>query len=174
MGIINKPSVLYLNVSCGKLVNKKEGIEGSRFIGYLEEILMSEENFEGNPVEKAVLVFRDSDPESKYPRVYIKFNLDSAATSGILKRLGQVDLSQPVELVVMKSDLNEKISFLTLIQNGRSVPVDETLPTKGKKIKGKILDYTDVKNAFWEVARKTGLYRGGTDRKTENTPEEQW
>lgn len=136
MGVMKEGNTLFLNVSCGFLVNKKKEISTR---GYDDAFFMSikkeEDVFEEKPMMKYKLHLKDA---SSMEEVVISFTAESWFAIGFFQRIEKIDVSKPFTVGVSKSDVNDKISFCWLRQSGQPVKKDETMPMPEKVKVGKI------------------------------------
>ena len=105
---------LYLNVSCGKFVNKKQGISAYAYSGKLEKVEIFEDEFEGKPMDKVRLTLKD---EKTDETCLLTFTAESFYALGFFARINNIkDFDKAITIGVSKSEQNEKISFCWLKQ----------------------------------------------------------
>jgi hypothetical protein len=138
MGVLESGNTLFLNVSCGFLVNKKKEISTRGYEGILESISQETDEFEGKPIDKIKLHMRDHKTDEK---AVISFTAESWYAVGFFQRIENIDLTKPFTLGVSQSEQNEKISFCWMKQGGKKIeknaeiPVPETVTVGKKEIK---------------------------------------
>jgi hypothetical protein len=131
MGFEKGGNVLFLNVSCGELLNKKQDIHEKAFTGKLVKIKKVEDVYEDKPLDK-VMVFMNDGKQT----VAIKFTLESWYSVGFFQRIDNVNLDHEFTLGVMGSDKNNKISFCWMKQG--DVKIEKTeIPIPEKVTVGK-------------------------------------
>lgn len=123
MGIGVSSNVLYLNVSSGFLKNKKKGIETFSYTGFIKGIKRVEEEFEGKPVDKIIIIMKDDKSDEN---AQIKCTAESWYTATLFPRLEQIDVTKPVTIGVSGSDKeNSKASFAWVKQGGETIKVEK-------------------------------------------------
>lgn len=141
MGIEKGGNFLYLNVSCGELVNKKKDIHCKAYSGYIIGIDRKEDTYEGKSVNKITLSMKDhsSDEVAK-----ISWTEESYFSIGFFSQILGVDLSKPVRFGVSGSAENEKISFCWLSQFDKNVERNKDFPKPEKKKIGRneVMDWS--------------------------------
>lgn len=110
---------LYLNVSCGKLVNKKQNISAYAYTGKLEKVEIFEDEFEGKPMDKVRVFLKD---EKTDETCLLTFSAESFYALGFFDRINNVkDFDKAITIGVSGSDKNEKISFCWLKQGEEKI-----------------------------------------------------
>jgi len=134
-------NILFLNVSCGKLVNKKKEISEQAYTGVLIDITQENDEFEGKEIPKIKLKMIDNKSDDV---VSISFSEESWFGTTFFQRIDQVDVSKPFTLGVLGSDKNEKVSFC-YIRQGDLIKKDETYPIQKKVTVGRneIMDFSE-------------------------------
>jgi hypothetical protein len=152
MGIINQSDILFLNVSCGYLVNKKKEIKARAYEGFLLSIAREEDEYEGKPINKIRLELIDDKKE----RASISFTEESWFSIGFFSRLQNTDMSKPITVGVSGSEKNEKISFAWMKQGPKKIDKDPDFPVPVKVQVGnkEILDWTGTFKRFNEIIIK--------------------
>lgn len=141
MGAIEKTNYLYLNVSCGALVNKQKGMFISAYEGYIVGIREIMDKYENRDVPKVELKIKDNNSDEI---AIVKFTKESWYALGFFSRIGKIDIAKPVTIGTMPSKENEKMTFCYLKQAGiEKIEGDKAFPRPGKvKISGKdMLDW---------------------------------
>jgi hypothetical protein len=134
MGVVDSANVLYLNISCGFLVNKKKEISARAYEGIFKSIAREVDSYEGKDLSKIKLHMADN--KSKEEAV-ISFTAESWYAIGFFQRISNIDLSKPFTIGVSQSDKNEKISFCWMKQSGNKIEKDELFPVPEKVSVGK-------------------------------------
>lgn len=135
MGAITGSNYLYLNVSCGKLVNKKKEVSIFAYEGILMGIEQTMDEFEGKQISKIKLKMQDNKSDEV---ALISFSEESWYSQGFFARISKADLSKPLTLGVSRSDVNEKVSFCWIKQNGETIKVEKgSFATPTKTSRGK-------------------------------------
>lgn len=106
---------LFLNVSCGRLINKKKEISFFAYEGTLMDIHQEMDEFEGKQISKIKLKMKDTKSDEI---AVISFSEESWFSQGFFSRISKVNLSKPFVLGVSGSDQNEKVSFCWMKQSG--------------------------------------------------------
>lgn len=155
MGLQVQKDVLFLNVSCGHLVNKKREVSSPGYEGRLVGIRRKVERYEGKDNEKVEFRMVDGNELA-----IIGFTADSYFTVGFLDKIRKVDLSRPFVFGVYGSKTNEKVSYCSLTQDGNQILLDKESeipqPVAVMVGKNKVMDYTEVFAVLdAEVARIT-------------------
>lgn len=142
MGIVRGGNTLYLNVSCGRFVNKKKEISAYAYEGTIANIRREEDEYEGKPVSKIKLTFHDSTGET----AIISFSEESWYAQTFFARIEKADLSKPIVLGCSNSEQNEKMSFCWMKQGGQTIKKDEDFPKPAKKKVGRneVTDWSPV------------------------------
>lgn len=123
MGVVSSSNILYLNVSSGFLVNKKKEISVRGYEGILLKIERKTDDFEGNPVEKIVLVMKDTKSDEI---AHITFTEESWYCATIFPRLDLCDPTKPMTIGVSGSDKeNSKASFAWLKQGSETIKIEK-------------------------------------------------
>ena len=91
----------FLNVSKGKLVNKKKGLEYDAYYGYFKGIRLKPDSYKGEPKTQVQVRMMD---EKKQENVIVCFNLESWFCIGFFQRIEKIDLAEPFLLGVFTSD----------------------------------------------------------------------
>lgn len=140
MGIVQRKDFLYLSVSCGKLKNKKKGIETGGYEGYIQNIVEKEDEYEGKPVTKIEVKMKDNNSDQF---AIIQWTKESWYSMGFFARIRKIDVAKPFTIGVQPSERNEKMSFCYLKQEGIvKVEADKNFP-KPKVVKVSSKDVTD-------------------------------
>ena len=119
MGVVNREDILYLSVTCGKMKNKKKGIETSGYEGVLVGIREKAGEFEGQPTLRIEIKMRD--PKTNEIAI-IQATKEALWAMGFFARIRKVDISKPFMIGAIGSDKNEKISFCYIKQAGYKNP----------------------------------------------------
>lgn len=156
MGVVQREDLLYLSVTCGKLKNKKKGIEANAYEGVLVGIREREGEFEGQKTMRIEIKMKD--PKTGEVAL-IQATKEALWALGFFARIRKVDISRPFVLGVIGSDKNEKISFCYLKQEGYKNPdpkkdgiidKDKSFPAYTTvKVSGK--DVNDYTKPFEEI-----------------------
>lgn len=151
MGGTNQEALTFLNVSCGKFINKKKELSYDGYLGKLVKIAREEDEYEGKPVPKVKIRLEDTVTGEV---AQISFSFESWFSVGFFQRIEKIDLSKPFHVGVYGSKTNEKISFCWMKQ-GAKIEKDETLPEPKKVVVGRqtVTDWTE----FAEKAEKVVL-----------------
>lgn len=135
MGVDQGSDYLFLNVSGGKLVNKKKEIAAYSYTGILVGIDRAMDNYEGRDIPKIKLKVKDHKSDEV---AQISFSEESWYSSGFFARITEIDLSKPFSVGASGSEQNEKVSFCWLKQNGETIKVEKgVFPTPTKDRRGK-------------------------------------
>lgn len=151
MGIVNRKDFLYLSVSCGKLKNKKKGIETGGYEGFIQNIAEKDDEYEGKPVVKIEVKMKDNNSDQF---AIIQFTQESWFTLGFFARIKKIDVTKPFTIGVMPSDRNEKMSFCYLKQEGiTKVEADKEFPkpTAVKVSNKDVMDWTKPIEAMKKI-----------------------
>lgn len=155
MGLQTNKEILFLNVSCGKLVNKKREVSSPGYEGRLVAIRRKVENYEGKDNEKVELKMVDGNELA-----IIGFTADTFFTIGFLDKIRKINVSRPFVFGAYGSKSNEKVSYCSLSQDGNQIRLDKEgeseipQPTKVTVAKNTVMDYTEVFGVLdAEVAR---------------------
>lgn len=136
MGALTGGNYLYLNVSGGKLVNKKKGMALFGYEGTLTAIRRKEDEYEGQPVQKIELEMRDNKSDEV---ARISFTEESWYSQGFFARITGIDLSRPFVVGASGSDKNEKVSFCWLKQGQDTIKSEKgSFPGPEKNSRGKM------------------------------------
>lgn len=127
-------SYLFLNVSGGRLINKKKELSFFGYEGTLLKIEQVFDEYEGKPISKIKLLFQDAKSDEK---AQISFSEESWYSQGFFSRIAKVDLSQPFILGVSGSEKNEKVSFCWIKQKDKVVEADKSFPRPTKNSRNK-------------------------------------
>lgn len=136
MGVLEGGNVLFLNVSCGFLVNKKKEISTRGYEGIFKSIAMEDNEYEGKNIPKIKVHMIDA---KTHDEAVISFTAESWYAIGFFQRIDKIDLTKPFTLGVSQSDKNEKISFCWMKQSGNKIEKDETFPMPEKVNVGKVV-----------------------------------
>lgn len=137
MGFEKGGDILFLNVSCGYLVNKEKEIKEKAFTGRLLKVKKVEDDFEGKQMDKVRLTMSDGKIT-----VSIKFTLESWYSVGFFQRIGNVKTEHEFTLGVMPSEQNEKMSFCWMKQGDLKIEKKEIpMPEKVKVGKTEVTNY---------------------------------
>jgi len=128
MGLEQRQDLLFLNVSCGNLINKDKGLKGAAYTGRLTKIERVEDEFEGKPSPKIKIRMQDVGGEV----ASIGFTLKGYFTLEFFQRIGAINLAKPFTLSVYCSKTNEKISYCSLRQDGKKIEPDKKFPEPAK------------------------------------------
>jgi len=153
MGLNESGNVLYLNASCGFLVNKKKEIKARSYTGLLIDLKIEDDEYEGKPIIKGIIFLKDVDKEGEDEIAHISFTLESWCGYGFFSRAEKIDLAKKITFGVSSADQNEKITFCWIKQGTSTVKKDESYPVCEKVIVGKntVVDWTK----FVDAAKKT-------------------
>ncbi len=148
MGLLQSSNTIYLNVSCGKLVNKQKDISVYGVSGHIQSITEKEDEYEGKPIAKTVVKLTD-----KGETFIITFSTESWYAIGFYSRLEKIDFAKETTLGVSQSDQNEKVSFCWMKQGTTKIESDKEFPKPEKKKMGKkeIIDWTTPLEKFAEL-----------------------
>ena len=134
-GIVQE-KILYLKVTCGRMIHKKEGVITHDFGGYEGTFLgirEKEGEFEGQKTLGIELKMKDTQSEEI---AIIQFTKMALFSKGFFSCISKVDLDKPFSILVWGSDKNEKISFCGLKQEGyvyegkrKTIEPDKSFPS---------------------------------------------
>jgi hypothetical protein len=134
MGVLEGGNTLFLNVSCGFLVNKKKEISTRGYEGLFKSISRETDEFEGKAIDKIKLHMTDHKTGDE---AVISFTAESWYAIGFFQRIEKIDLSKQFIIGVAQSDKNEKISFCWMKQGGNKIEKNESFPLPEKVMVGK-------------------------------------
>lgn len=169
MGIVEKSNNLHLNVSCGKLVNKKKEISVMAYEGLLLGIERKDDEYEGKIIGKITCKFKDSKSDEI---AYITWSEESWYSLGFFPRITKIDLSKPFIIGVSASEMNEKMSFCWIKQGG-AVKADQSEFPKPQKVtvgKKEIVDWTIPLEAMEKITKRINESLRNVDRGAFDTP----
>ena len=116
----------YLTVANGKITDKKSGKSGFSYTGYLLEIDIVDNTFEGKTTKRVEVKLKDDKTDELS---ILQFTRNAWFAQGFFARIFKVDVSKPLTIGVSGSEDNEKISFCWIKQEGLSYVNKE-----GKKV----------------------------------------
>jgi len=153
MGIVDSVNILFLNVSCGFLVNKKKEISARAYEGIFKSISREVDNYEGKELGKIKVHMIDA---KTHEEAVISFTAESWYAIGFFQRIDKIDLSKPFTIGVSQSDKNEKISFCWMKQGGNKIEKDELFPVPEKVNVGKtvVLNWEPVNEAADKIMER--------------------
>lgn len=145
----------FLNVSRGKLVNKKDEKFLDGYIGKVTEIKFVTDTFEGQPQPKWKVILKNM-ASAEGVEAQIAFKADAYYALGWFRRILNVNIARPFLMGVYRpKDGNDKISLCYMRQDEQKIeankdtvrdPVKVTVGTK------EILDWTDALDDCHKVA----------------------
>lgn len=172
MGIVNQNNNLYLNVSCGKLVNKKKEISSMAYEGLLLGIERKDDEYEGKIVGKITCKLKDTKSDEI---CFITWTEESYYSVGFFARITKANLSQPILIGVSGSKENEKISFCWMKQGQETIKVEKGEfpgPKKVKVGKKEMVDWTKPLELFEKIMNQVNESLGKVDHTAfASTPE---
>lgn len=145
MGEVQRQNFLYLNVGNGHIyktikdeTGTKKKVPISAYEGTLIGIKETEDEYEGQKVQKIELKIQDTDS----PQIAIvKFTMEAWFSVGFFARIQKIDLAKKFTIGAFPSDKNEKISFCYLKQAGivkveadKDFPRPKTVELGSKKV----------------------------------------
>lgn len=148
-------SLIYLNVSAGKLVNKKQEKKYDAYEGMVQSIAIEDDEYEGKPLKRVRLILHDAEKGEKGS---IAFLFDSWCSQNFFARAEKIDLSKPLLFGVLppKDRPESKASFSYLKQDGKVLEKDPDFPRAKKvTISGKeFSDWGDMMAAATKIVEK--------------------
>lgn len=141
MGFMEGGNMIYVNVSCGFLQNKKANppIKSRAFTGFLLSLDRQADDYEGKEIMKIAIKMKD---DKTNELVMIKFTEDTWFSFSFFARLQNIDLEKAFTLGVSGSDDNEKMSFCWMRQAGKKIEQVEMLkPEKVKVGNNEVYDW---------------------------------
>lgn len=153
MGILENGNLLFLNVSCGWLVNKKKEISTRGYEGLFKSIAREVDTFEGKNLDKIKIHMTDHKTGDE---AVISFTAESWYAIGFFQRIEKIDLLKPFIIGVSQSDKNEKISFCWMKQNGKAIEKNTAfvLPEKVKVGKADVINWEPVNEIVDRIIEK--------------------
>lgn len=149
----------FLNVSRGKLINKKDEKYIDGYIGKLTEVKFVTDTFEGQPQPKWKVIMKNM-ASTEGGEAQIAFKADAYYALGWFRRILSVNVARPFLMGVYRpKDGNEKISLCYMRQDEQKIeankdvvrdPVKVTVGTK------EILDWTDALSDCNKIAIELG------------------
>jgi hypothetical protein len=149
MGLNQKQDILFLNVSCGQLVNKKLDVSGYSYTGHLVSISHIIDNYEGKDLPK--IAVKMVDDKGKFAQ--IKFTAESYFSLGFFQRIFKCDFNKEITIGCSQSEQNEKITFCWIKQGEQIIKKDEDFPKPKKMTVGKqtVTDWTEFSAKALEI-----------------------
>lgn len=128
MAGITQKNILYLKVTCGRLIHKKGGVITHNFGGYEGTIIgirERENEFEGKKLLNIEVKMKDTTSDEI---VIIQFNKKAWFALGFFARIKKIDFTKPFTIGVLPSEQNEKMSFCYLKQLNLNIKKDDYFP----------------------------------------------
>ena len=165
MGLNSNSDSMFLNVSCGKLINKGKNIEARSFSGKILSIKQVDDTYEEKTIHKIKVEISDGDESA-----IISFTENSWYAKGFFQRIHKADLTKELVLGVSGSDKNEKISFCWMKQGDNVIKKDESfvLPPKVEFNGEKVTDWGGWHERVADILGK--LNYNGNDQIDDDLP----
>ena len=148
-------SRLYLQVSTGKLVNKKQNIAYDAYEGQVTGIEIVDDEYEGKPLKRVKLSLLDSE---KGETAIIQFLFDSWCSQNFFARAEKIDLKKKLLFGTLppKDRPESKASFSYLKQDGKVLEKDPEFPRCGTvTVSGKSYpDWTEMMERATAIVEK--------------------
>lgn len=160
MGIVNREDILYLSVTCGKMKNKKHGIETGGYEGTLIALRERVGEYEGQPTLKIEAKMKDNASDQI---AVIQFTKEGWFALGFFARIRKIDLKKPFTIGVLQAKENEKMSFCYLKQAGivkveadKSFPKYTTVKVSNKDVNDWTAPFAEMDKIIKEINEKIG------------------